>query len=237
MRVKVVTGYIPIMLHPRSAKEYGELGEKLFKNLDFDGAIHPPFYEKVSETWLWKLVNNQPFKTTHSTGDNPAKNSLAYHCVQHQKFGWLLKAAIQDASFQTYVWMDYGIAHVPGVSPDVVNKFLASVKENDFAIPGCWQREGLLINDFFPCWRFCGGVLVVPRELLYKLYKGVKYAAAQHIQKTKNVVWEVNTLAEAERDGLIPPPRWYLADHNETIFTNYAEPSCSQSSEQGSQAV
>lgn len=229
-RKKLVTGYIPIQGHPRSAKEYGELGADLFSKLDCvagDFSIHP-FYETVGETWLAKDIQSLPQPIadglTHSTADNPAKNSLAYMCVIHQKFAWLLKAAIADPSPETFVWVDYGIGHVPGVTVGVVNAFMAAVDPNDFAIPGCWEREGLVISDFFPCWRFCGGLIVVPRDKVYKLYKTIKNNVQQHMFKTNNISWEVNTLARAEPN--LPPIRWYKADHDQTMFTNYGAPPC-----------
>lgn len=223
----LVTGYCPIQGHTRSAKEYGELGAGLFSKLDCVGGdfiIHP-FYETVQETWLAKYIQSLPQRVadglSHSTADNPAKNSLAYHCVQHQKFAWLLKAALLHPISETFVWMDYGIAHVTGVTPEVVNAFMASVKSNDLAIPGCWERKGLLINDYFPCWRFCGGLMVVPQNKVHKLYKLLKREVTQHIANTNNVTWEVNSLAKAEPN--LPPIRWYKADHNETMFANYTE--------------
>lgn len=218
MRLKVVTGYVPIQDHPRSAKEYGDLGENMFGALQGEFTIHP-FYETVQETWLAKLIRALPGEVSHSTADNPEKNSLAYHCVQHQKFAWILKAALADPSYDSFVWLDYGIGHVPGVTPSIVNSFLAKVKKDDFAIPGCWEKGGVLISDFFPCWRFCGGVLVVPRGKALGLYKAVKITAKKHLSQTHNVEWEVNTLARAE--PLIRGLRWYKADHNETMFTNY----------------
>jgi hypothetical protein len=216
----LVTGYVPISGHPRSAKEYGDLGMELFPKLDCVGGdftIHP-FYETVGETWLTKLIQASHRTVSHSSGDNPAKNSLAYHCVQYQKFGWLLKAALRHPAAETFVWMDYGIGHVPGVTPAVVNDFMAAVQPNDFAIPGCWESDGLLISDFFPCWRFCGGLLLVPRLKVFTLYKAVKKTIREHIEQHNNIPWEVNTLAKAEQAGRIKP-RWYLADHNETMFT------------------
>lgn len=220
----LVTGYIPIQGHPRSAKEYGELGENMFGGLAGDFTIHP-YYEQVAETWLAKHIQALPApianSLSHSTADNGDKNSLAYHCVQHQKFAWLLKALIHHPMADTFIWMDYGIGHVPGVTPGVVNDFMASVKASDFAVPGCWERKGVMITDFFPCWRFCGGLMVVPRDKVYKLYKGVKREVMQHIANTNNITWEVNSLAKAEPN--LPPIRWYKADHNETLFTNYLE--------------
>lgn len=221
MFCKLVTGYVPIQGHPRSAEEYGRLGENLFGGLRGDFIVHP-FYETVQETWLAKLIQKLGIDVTHSTADNPKKNTLAYHCVQHQKFAWLLKAAISDPRPDTFVWLDYGIGHVPGVTADVVSNFMASVRMNDFAVPGCWLRNVLLINDYFPCWRFCGGLMVVPRDKVHRLYKTIKQEVANHIKRTRNVTWEVNSLAVIER-CLPGPLRWYQADHDQTMFTNYAE--------------
>ena len=214
----LVTGYVPIRLHPRSAAEYGSLGDNIFGGLQGDFTTHP-FYETVEETWLWKLIKKLGIDVSHSTADNPAKNSLAYHCVQHQKFGWLLKALVSHPDTKTFVWMDYGIGHVPGVTQDVVADFMAAVKDDDFAIPGCWPLATTLINDYFPCWRFCGGLLVVPRDTVYPLYKGIRREVEKHIKQTRNVTWEVNSLAAAE--PALPPVRWYLADHDQTMFTHY----------------
>jgi hypothetical protein len=220
----LVTGYIPIKGHPRSAKEYGELGAEMFSKLDCVGGDFTiyPFYEQVQETWLWKLIQASHRNVTHSTADNPEKNSLAYHCVNHQKVGWLLKAAMRAPHVETFVWMDYGVGHVPGVTPAVVNDFMASIRPNDFAIPGCWEKGSFLISDFFPCWRFCGTLMVVPKDKIMALYRATKQTILKHITQQNNVPWEVNTLAEAEDAGLIRP-RWYAADHDASMFTNYPE--------------
>jgi hypothetical protein len=59
--------------------------------------------------------------------------------------------------------------------------------------------------------------------MVHRLYKAVKTAALRHIDMTKNVEWEVNTLARVEIAGQVPI-RWYQADHNETLFTGYVPP-------------
>jgi hypothetical protein len=217
-RKVVVTGYVPIANHPRSAEEYGRLGE-LFGKIDC-GAWNCtlfPFYEQVEDTWLAEYLAGDK-NITHSTGDNPQKNSLAYHCVNHQKFGWLVKAAMQYPA-DTYIWMDYGIGHLPGVTPAVIQKFLEAVELDDFAIPGCWEREGLVIDDLSPCWRFCGSLFIVPKNKVHELYRGVKRTLFAHLNKTHNVPWEVNTLALAEPS--LPPIRWYRANHDKSMFENY----------------
>lgn len=217
INLKVVTGYVPIQGHPRTAKEYGALGEAFFGKLQ--GVPITPYYETIGECWLWKYINGFPGRLSWSVADNPAKNSPAYHCVQHQKFAWLLKAAIADPSRDTYVWLDYGIGHVPGCTVEAARDFLDRVVRDDFAIPGCWPLEHAFNTDSFPCWRFCGGVMVVPRHKVHRLYKLVKREVLRHIAETKNLVWEVNTLARIEATLGV---RWYQADHNETMFTGYS---------------
>lgn len=227
-RPAIVTGYIPIQGHPRAAKDYGELGEQIFKPLS---ALHQviPFYERLEDTWLDKLVVAQDkLPVSHSSGDNPQKNTLAYHCVQHQKFAWLLKAMLKEKSADPLVWIDYGIGHVPGVDWRVINAMFLKIQPNDFAIPGCWPAAGLMVNDFFPCWRFCGGLMVVPRHHVYPLYKRIKDEVTEHIKQTRNISWEVNSLARAEPK--LPSLRWYLADHNQSMFTNYGASACAVSS-------
>jgi hypothetical protein len=216
--LKVVTAYVPIPNHPRTAAEYGQLGEAFFGKMP---ASIQPFYETVDDTWLRQVLDKyKGFRVTHSEGDNPAKNSIAYHCVNHQKFAWLLKAAMLDPKPSVFIWMDYGIGHIPGVTPEVAFDFLNEVQEDDLAIPGCWAKDQAINTDLFPCWRFCGSLMVVPRSKVAPLYKAVKREVLAHLNKTKNVTWEVNTLARVEKDF---PVRWYLADHNETMFTNYRD--------------
>lgn len=223
--VLVVTGYVPLINHPRSATEYGELGEKLFGGVT--AAVIHPFYETVPETWLFKMLQDTPFSVTPSVADNPEKNTIAYHCVQHQKFGWLLKAAIMHPAVKTLVWMDYGIGHVPGVTPEVVNEFLDNVALDDLAVPGCWERKYAQDNSnyLFPNWRFCGGLLVVPAQRAAPLYKAVKNEVKRHVHATKNLTWEVNTLARVEKTT---PIRWYKADHDSTMFTAYEADLCTK---------
>jgi hypothetical protein len=221
----IVTGYVPIQHHPRGPQEYGALGASLFGNIDCiaGDCVIMPLYETLQETWLWKLVQASHRTVSHSTGDNRDKNSLAYHCVNHQKMGWLLKAALKMPRVDTFVWLDYGAGHLPGVTPAVVNDFIASIRPDDFAIPGCWEEKTFLISDFFPCWRFCGTLIVVPRHKVHALYKATKTTIHKHIAQQNNIPWEVNTLAEAEDAGLIKP-RWYKADHDASMFNNYAKP-------------
>lgn len=223
MEVQVITGYVPIKNHPRTAAEYGKLGEDIFIPLVTAGVNVKRYTETLDMCWLHKYISRFNKQPEPSVADNPAKNTLAYHCVQHQKFAWLLKAAIEDPRPDVYVWLDYGIGHVPGVTPIVIGDFLDQIRSRplELAIPGC-NPSNIHVDMKVPCWRFCGGVMVVPRTSVHKLYKAIKTTALGHIDLTKNVEWEVNTLARAELTNRLPKFRWYQADHNETMFTGLA---------------
>lgn len=220
INLSVVTGYVPIPGHPRTSEEYGKLGEEIFGALT--NALVPvtPFYENISACWLWNAIKLLPFPVTPCVADNPKKNTIAYHCVQHQKFRWLTYAAFHDPRPDVFIWIDYGIGHVPGVTAAVIYKFLEQVEKNDFAIPGCWPEHWKFETSDSPDWRFCGGLMVVPRGRVNELYSAVREAALSRIMLTKKVTWEVNILANIEKEL---KPRWYAADHNETMFTNYKD--------------
>lgn len=218
-KIRVVTGFVPILGHPRTAKEYGELGERL---ASLPVSVRP-FYQPLSECWLWRFVHDRSTLPTHAEADNPAKNSLAYHCVQHQKFAWLLDAMQEDLDTDVFIWIDYGIFSVPGMEREPIVEFLKRVRPNDTAIPGCWSildPRATAGNDYTPNWRFCGGVMVVDRRDVPMLHNAVKLMACKRIAQTNNVTWEVNTLARVEQENVMKI-RWYKADHDTSLFTGY----------------
>ena len=223
MKVRVVTGYYPILKHTRSAADYGAAGEQL-------GTLPFPikaFYHQVERCWLYKEITKNGKRITHSEGDNPEKNSLAFHCVQHQKFEWLAGASLLDPTADTFVWLDYGmIGYVPGVTVAVIEKFLHKVKadpiDDAVTIPGCWPVNYSFFKDDQPNWRFCGGVMVVPARFVKPLALEMRKATLQGIENTDNVTWEINDLARLERKHKIPI-RWYQANHDASMFDNYTE--------------
>lgn len=214
MRARLVTAYVPIAGHPRSPQQYGELGEKL-------GGCpvrKKCFYQRVEDTWLAQHLRLLPTYPTWSEGDNPSKNSLAYHCVQHEKIKWLKQAAIEYPDDNIMVWVDYGIFHQPGVNNEAIVRFMQAVDDRAIYAPGCWGPSNN-VDQNNPCWRFCGSVLAVPTRLIDRLDHEVCDAARSHIAVTQNIEWEVNTWARAEATSTLPWC-WYKADHDVTQFTN-----------------
>lgn len=214
MNVRLVTGYVPIADHPRGPAVYGELGEKL-------GGVpvrKKAFYSQVEHLWMAKYLRSLDFIPRASEGDNPDKNSLAYHIVNHEKTTWLKQAADEYPDADVVVWVDYGIFRLPGVNNESIVKFMESLDDKHIYAPGCWLPAP--VESAFPCWRFCGSVLAVPTKLIHAFDYACRTTARQHIQKTHNVEWEVNTWARVEQGKRKFPIQWYRADHNVRMFTD-----------------
>ncbi len=218
---KLVTGYIPIPNHPRTAAEYGALGERL----GGCPVAKKAFYSTVESTWLHKFAAGLPGLRV-SAGDNPEKNTLAYHCVNHEKVSWLKQAAAEDQTTEVFVWVDYGIFSLPGVCNQSIVEFMGKLDARHIYMPGCWGFNKV-IESVSPCWRFCGSVLACPREYINVLDTAIKVIATKHVATTKNVEWEVNSWARVEAHSMLTrnklPIRWYKADHNVSMFDNLPE--------------
>ena len=214
MRARLVTAYVPIIDHPRKSSEYGELGEKL----SGVPVRKKAFYQEVGSTWLAQYLRLLPHAPRWSVGDNPEKNSLAYHCVQHEKFSWLAQAAREYDDDDIFVWVDYGIFHQPGVCNEAIVKFMESLDDAAIYIPGCWDQQHTIYPDS-PNWRFCGSTFAVPRRYVTALDDEMRALVKRRVGFTNNVEWEVNNLARLEKETALPI-RWYKADHDVTQFTN-----------------
>lgn len=216
--LKVVTGFIPLPNHPRPEADYHELGLQLVTGIPQAGFPVHIGTGTILKTALREFVDA---RTTPKEGDNSQKNTVEYHCVQHQKFMWLYEAYQNTAVHpDNYVWIDYGILHVPGVTMDIIRGYLNRVRDDAYdiiSIPGCWPKADVIGGEY-PVWRFCGGLMKVPASLVPKFCVSAMTLAAYQMKKTRRAEWEVNTLARLEQLDLLPI-RWYQADHNSTMFT------------------
>lgn len=213
--ITAVTAYVPIPGHPRSEETYRELGDKLLE-LDIPMIV---LSGSIELCWMHQYLQARQKRFTHSIADNPKKNSIAYHIVQAQKSEWLTVAA-DCSQADVFVWIDYGIFSVPGVNgKDICDFMLRARNEKAIAIPGCWDSD-YTYDDRWPCWRFCGGVIVVPRSQVIKFDTAMKSEYMDWLDRTNNLSWEVNTLARVEKNFRLPI--WhYKADHNASLFTAY----------------
>lgn len=221
----LVTGYVRLDLENRSHDRYAALGRGLT-------AIHRPcvaFLDgleadatatvlpaSLDRCWLWPHARNAA-----TPCGNPEKDTAAYHSVQHQKTAWLAEASNRtDAG--VLVWVDYGILHVPGVTPELIGQFLlraCMAPANRITLPSIWPLSSdTPIDSSRPCWFVAGGVAVVPRHLAHAWHVLVESEALTHLRQTGQVTWEVNTWARVIQQH---PTLFavYPADHNETLFT------------------
>jgi len=215
MKVRLVTGYVPIRNHPRTPEEYGKLGELL------SGVPVPKkaYYDQVQNLWMTKYIKKLPFLPRASQGDNDTKNTIAYHSVNHEKTTWLVQAFNDYPDTDIYVWVDYGIFRLPGVNNQAIYEFCEKLDDKAIYIPGCWDKG--VVESANPCWRFCGSMFAVPRKHVNEFDFACRSTARQHISSTKNVEWEVNTWARVEAaKGIKLPIKWYKADHNVSMFNN-----------------
>lgn len=213
-QVVVVTGYVAIPGHPRSGDEYARLGGKL---RELRAAPVRVFRCALEECWLYEHVTGRA--VDHAVADNPKKNTIAYHVVQHQKTAWIASALETDPRAGVFVWLDYGIFHQKGVAVDVIDAFLRRVAaRRAIAIPGC--TDGSRASVDWPNWRFCGSSLVVPRDLAIDFHRAVRDVTLERLAMTGRVTWEINDWAEVERRKIVPIC-WYPAGHDLTQFTNY----------------
>lgn len=220
-KTRVVTGYVPLPDHPRSAETYGKLGYQLSDAL----GDHPlaVYYSTIPQLWmtkfLEKLAPREP-PLSWSKGDNPRKNSLEFHCVQYEKFAWLQRAADEDGESDTFIWIDYGIFSQPGMNAEVIRGFLSRVRKDDFAFPGCWPPNDEPIDEY-PSWRFLGSLMIVPRVNMKQLFECMQASTRLYVHIMGKVTFEVNMMARVEPLLRRTPFRWYEANHDGSQFGNY----------------
>lgn len=214
--LKIVSGFTPIPNHSRSSADYHKLG-KMLEDVSPNPAV---VYFELRDCWLAEFLRWGDIRPTHSVGDDPKKNTLEYHIVQHQKIACLRTVADQIPQPDVFAWVDYGIAHVPGMTATLITEL--AVRANDeksIVAPGCWDKH--IVDDRSPCWRFCGGLIIVPRKYLIELDLAMQTETIRLIRECGHVTWEVNTLARVEQARPDLPIWWYKADHDQTMFTNY----------------
>ena len=235
-RVRLVTGFVPLAGHPKSTATYLELGARLLalpipKVVWTTGEIRAQleherraggldeFRTFDDRFWIHDELEGRSYSVA---SQHPAKDTLAFHAVQHQKTRWLEEASREFAS-DILVWIDFGIFHVPGITERVIADFVGRLRDDFVAIPGCWPRSDRVMLDQ-PNWRFCGGVVVCPGLLAPWLHRVCVDTFRGIVALHRKVSWEVNTWAIAEMSGRLPIRQYHAATHDERMFTAYDGP-------------
>ena len=222
-RVKIVSGYVPLPKNPRPLEDYAASGARI-NSLRAPKAV---FTQSLESCWLYKFLQTTG-PVTHSQGKWPLKNTLDYMIVQHQKFEWIACAAGDDTgNADVFVWIDYGVfCQGPAITEQIIESFLHRMKpETRIVYPGNFNRIVQEVPEIpgeggDAHWRFCGTVLIVPRNLAETLFIEARANVAQHIEATRNVSWEVNTLARIEVESKLPFA-YYHSHWGTSLFDNY----------------
>jgi hypothetical protein len=225
MTAMIITGFVPLPGHPRSEKRYRQLARTAFAGLS-ESVDVTCFEGAVEDCWLYQFINEYGGKGNKRdvhcpTADNPKKNTLNYMYVQAQKSTWLAVAASQFHA-DVFVWIDYGIAHLPGVDHRLIENFMARVEgEQAIAIPGCWPRGDY--SEDVPNWRFCGGCIVMPAWHAIPFDQAMHREYVHYYMATGMVSWDVNTLARVEVSTDLPIWWYGPCDHDQTMFSLYTK--------------
>ena len=128
----------------------------------------------------------------------------------------------KDDETDIFVWIDYGIFKQHHITADAIRKFLFEValrgSATHIAAPGLIDPAPVDWGQFHT--RFCGSVVVIPRALVDEYRSRMGGTAALHMINSRTLSWEVNYLAEIERDCSLPI-RQYKAWWDASQFTNY----------------
>jgi hypothetical protein len=156
---------------------------------------------------------------------NPIKDSKEFMILINAKPEFLRR--VRDAtngSATHYIWIDAGIQKILHIHPsDVITRFVArtarlSSRAAMILLPGLHpiQQSPTLIDiGREVLWRFCGGILIVPSELV-ELFATETLRCAQELKRvTGKLTWEGNLWAHIEA---CMPIRWYGCGWNESMF-------------------
>lgn len=227
MKVKVVTGYIPLPVRNMSVEQFRANGKRLldclpcpvtvFDEPDIDGCWAKQFLDHLHLP-LVPSANNVPADRFPS----PAVMAMS-NIIQNQKSEWLFTAASKDSRPDVFVWIDYGIFKQQPMKEqeivDFIHKLEAQDSLDEIVAPGIHPQPVDVDPGEF-CDRFCGSVTMVPSSLVSAYHDSMVSLAQALIRASGKIEWEVNYIARLEHIGILPL-RQYRCWWDGSQFTNY----------------
>ncbi len=223
-KVKMVTGYCPLPILNVSEARYRELGQELVSAVPFDQDFAEFAADTVERCWAYRYIKSM---MPHPAGPVPPDRfpdewtACCSAIVNINKTRWLTQAL--DDGTDIYVWIDYGILKQQGMLPEHVTEFLRKVetdgKRDEIVFPGLVDKADAM------SWathhtRFCGSVLIVPRQFVVPFHAEMTRVVHAHVHGTGTLSYDVNYFAAVERNGFLPF-RQYRAWWDQTQFTAY----------------
>lgn len=154
---------------------------------------------------------------------NEKKDTYDYLVIQNSKVHFAMCALATFPEAQRVTWVDAGITYLfkePG-TVEQLRKFCGPTEEVPVAaleIPGCsgWGNVERRVHDV--SWFFCGSLFSGTRRIMARWNRATMTTLVNLLPA---LTWEVNVWAEAYKKMPTPTIRRYIADHDDTLVTNY----------------
>jgi len=218
---------IPIIIFVcKNTQPYIEILKTEFENLFILEVLN------IEDTWVYKNSKSIDFSLPFYR--NTKKDTVEYMYLIHSKAEFLYKAVeVNPWKSSHFAWIDFNISYLfkePERTFEYIRIFAQrTITDSCLVIPGCWRDKISLLNTEYymnnVVWRFCGGFLLGDANSIKKLFELYREHFADFLKTHKTFVWDVNFWAWLEAKGHWTP-RWYEADHNDTIIQIPADICC-----------
>ena len=150
---------------------------------------------------------------------HPTKDTKEFFSLMNTKIEFMKKgAALTDHN--TLIWLDIGLLKIAANKERCIQHLHAIHRHiyDKITIPGCWSHMPACDLNHVN-WRFCGGLLIMPRMFLDRFYDHSKNVLTDFCTlPIYRLTWETNVWSVieycAERDNIL----WYQADHNDSMI-------------------
>jgi hypothetical protein len=228
----IVTGFYDIYNKPENFKKYFDLFYKVgISGIPIILFTSPNFAEQfktfpsvmtisieLSDFELYNLCINFDGDLPEIRNNN--KDTKEFLALMNSKIEFILNAS-RLCTDDTFIWIDFGILKIIHNIDNFINKLkLINEKRLDkIIIPGCWGK-GYSFSFNTVNWRFCGGVLIIPKSHIESFYNYSKIILKNEYNIPNfKLTWETNIWNLIEQiyyknDEI----QWYSADHNDSIL-------------------
>ena len=171
----------------------------------------------LSECELYRI--GMAYQGDLPTHRHPTKDTKEFFSLMNTKIEFMKKgAALTDDP--TLIWLDMGLLKITTNKEKCLERLRAlhACSFDKITIPGCWSHMPACdVNRVN--WRFCGGLLIIPRRFLPSFYDHSKNVLTDFCTlPIYKLTWETNVWSVieycAEKENIV----WYQADHNDSMI-------------------
>lgn len=185
--------------------------------------LHIEVIDKT-ELWIFKTLSGKEYSLPEHR--NVEKDTNDHLAISHSKLE-LINRAITHNPWNTghFAYIDFNITylfHEKHKTYKYIHQFSKrSFLDKILIFPGCStpvyiENVGGLANSI--CWRFCGGFFAGDSESLQTWWNSYKDHFSEYLDVYQKLTWDVNLWAWIETVKRWQP-RWYSANHNDSIIT------------------